>query len=142
MPARTKLVCTVPRQLRHLGTDAVVRRLRALVRAELRRARSIVRSQGRTFLGADGVRTMPIYRHATTPESIRKRRPTFASRDPGRRRAALHRLRVFRAAYRIAFERWRAGQRDVRFPEGTYQLRVIHAVSAGPPLNVAANSLS
>jgi hypothetical protein len=133
MPERIRLVCTLPPVLHHLGLDGAAKRLRMLVQESLRRAKSLVRSQGRGFLGADGVRTMPIDRHATTPEPIQKRRPSFASRDPNRRRAALRQVRIFRTAYRVAFDCWRAGQRAVRFPEGTYQLRVVHAVSCGPP---------
>ncbi len=133
MPAKVKVVCTLPPALRALGLDAATRRLRLLVRESVRRAKSVVRSQGRSFLGADGVRMMPIHRQATTPETLRKRRPVFASRDPERRAAALQRLRIFRQAYRVAFDRWRAGQRAVRFPEGTYQMRVLHAARSGPP---------
>jgi hypothetical protein len=134
MPKRTRIVCTLPPALRNLGLDVAARRLRWMAQQNVRRAKSVIRSQGRGFLGADGVRATPIYERATTPESIRRRRPVFASRDPHRRRAAIWQLRVFRAAYRVAFTRWRAGQRATRFPEGTYQLRVVHAVSCGPPL--------
>ena len=133
MPEHVKLVCTVPPSLRHLGLDAAARRLRALVQASVRHARNAVRAQGRSFLGADGVRTTPIFRRATTHEAMRQRTPSFASRDPARRDAALERLRVFRGAYHVALDRWRAGQRAVRFPEGTYQMRVLHAARCGPP---------
>ncbi len=128
---QASLRCTLPPMLRHLRLDGASRRLRALTQEGVRRARRTVRSQGRNFLGADGVRTMPIYRHATTPEPLRKRRPAFASRDPGRLVAAIRRLSIFRAAYRIAFGRWQAGQRTVRFPEGTYQMRVLHLANSG-----------
>jgi putative transposase len=133
MPERVKLVCSVPPMVRRIGIHTAARRLRVLAHESVRRARHAIRSQGRSFLGADGVRTMPIYRHATTPEPVRKRRPSFASRDFDRRHAAVRRVRIFRAAYRIAFDRWQAGLRTVRFPDGTYQMRVLHAVSAGPP---------
>ena len=133
MPERVKLVCTVPTMLRHIGLDRAVRRLRRLAQESVRRARNAVRSQGRNFLGADGVRMMPIYRHATTPESLRKRRPSFASRDLDRRLTAVRRVRVFRAAYRVAIAQWQRGRRTVRFPDGTYQMRVLHTVRSGPP---------
>jgi putative transposase len=137
MPEQVKLVCKVPTMLRHIGLDAAVRRLRTLVQESVRRARNAIRSQGRSFLGADGVRTMPVDRHAATPESLRKRRPSLASRDLDRRQSAVRRMRIFRAAYRIAFDRWRTGERTVRFPDGTYQMRVLHRVRSGPPLSFA-----
>jgi REP element-mobilizing transposase RayT len=133
MPEHMRLVCKLPPALHHLGLELASRRLRLIAQESVRRARSVIRSQGRSFLGADGVRTMSIYRHATRPESIRKRRPSLASRDPNRRRAEIRQVRIFRALYRVAFDRWRAGYRATRFPDGTYQLRVVHAVSCGPP---------
>jgi putative transposase len=133
MPERAKLVCTLAPALRHLGLDAAARRLRAAARESVRRAKHSIRAQGRDFLGADAVRAMPTHRRATTPESMRRRTPSLTSRDATRRETAIRQLRVFRAAYRIAFECWRTGRRTVRFPEGTYQLRVVHAVCCGPP---------
>jgi hypothetical protein len=62
MPERIRLVCTLPPVLHHLGLDGAAKRLRMLVQESLRRAKSLVRSQGRGFLDADGVRTMPIDR--------------------------------------------------------------------------------
>jgi REP element-mobilizing transposase RayT len=133
MPEQMKLVCTLPPALRHLGLGAATRRLRLLVQECVRHAKSRLRAEGRSFLGADGVRAMPIDRRATTPEALRKRKPAFASRDPERRDAAIRRLRAFRGTYRVALDSWRAGHRAVRFPEGTYQMRVFHAARCGPP---------
>jgi hypothetical protein len=93
---------------------------------KIRQARSKVRDSGRTFLGADGARTMSPTRRAATPEPLRRRRPTLAARDPGDRQAALARLRAFRTVYRMALTQWQRGDRSARFPEGTYLMRVLH----------------
>lgn len=133
MPEQITLTCTLPPALAGMGMEAAKRRIRRLVQEHVRRARRTIRAEGRTFLGADGVRTMPLDRSGTTPEPRRKRRPTFVAREPERREAALRRQRAFRTAYRVAFDRWRGGDRNVRFPEGTYRMRVLHRAQCGPP---------
>jgi putative transposase len=124
MPERAD--CTVPPVLRDLDTETINRRLRALVARNVRQTRSKVRDSGRTFLGADGARTMSPWRTAATPEPLRRRRPTLAARDPHDRKAAIARLHAFRSTYRTALSRWKSGDRSARFPEGTYLMRAFH----------------
>ncbi|WP_437591717.1 transposase [Sorangium sp. So ce1000] len=126
LPERARIDCTVPPLLRHLDAETIDRRLRALVARNVRQARSKVRDSGRTFLGADGARTMSPWRTAATPEPLRRLRPTLAARDPHGREAAIARLRAFRSTYRTALSRWRSGDRSAHFPEGTYLMRVLH----------------
>jgi putative transposase len=128
LPERAHLDCSVPPVLRELDAETLDRRLRALVARNVRQARSRVRKEGRTFLGADGARTMSPWRTAATPEPLRRRRPTLAARDPHDRKAAIARLRAFRSTYRAALSRWKSGDRFARFPEGTYLMRVLHGV--------------
>jgi hypothetical protein len=133
MPEKVSLACRLPPALRDLGFDGAMRRLRPLVQGCVRRARNALRAKGGSFLGADGVRAMSTANSATTPERARRRTPSFASREPSRRDAARRRLLVFRQAYRVALDLWRCGDRAVRFPSGTYQMRVLHAACCGPP---------
>jgi putative transposase len=133
MPERVELACTVPPVLRCVGRDEADDQLRRLVRGKVQRAGNNLRAQGRSFLGARGVVEAPLFKAATTRETLRRRRPTFASADPVRRAAARERLRAFRVAYRAAFALWRSGDRSVRFPEGTYVMRVRHGACCGPP---------
>jgi REP element-mobilizing transposase RayT len=126
LPERLRVNCTVPPILRELDAETRDRRLRVLVARNIRQARSKVRDSGRTFLSADGARTMSPWRTATTPEPLRRRRPTLAARDPRDRKAAIERLRAFRMAYRAALICWQSGDRSARFPEGTCLMRVVH----------------
>jgi REP element-mobilizing transposase RayT len=132
MPLKARLVCTVPRALRDVAPETLARRLRELVRRNVRRAHSTLRDAGRTFLGAEGVRTISLDRSARTPESPRQRRPTLAAKDRAGRLAAIDRLRAFRRSHRRALTRWRAGDRAALFPEGTYLMRVLHGACCGP----------
>lgn len=135
LPETARLACTLPRLLRGAREESYRRRLRTLVEQGVRRARSSIRGSGRTFLGAEGCRNMPLSRTATTPERLRSRRPTLAARDRRIRVAAITQLRAFRRLYRSALDRWTVGDRGARFPEGTYLMRVLHgAVCGGPPV--------
>lgn len=133
MPEAARLVCTVPRLLRGGSEASYSRRLRALVEQGVRRARSSVRASGRSFVGAEACRNMPLSRTATTPERLGSRRPTVAAGDRKLHLAALLQLRAFRRLYRCALDRWVAGERSVRFPEGTYWMRVFHGAVCGSP---------
>ncbi|XXX77458.1 transposase [Sorangium sp. So ce134] len=132
LPERARIDCTMPPVLRELDANIIDRRLRMLVARNVRQARSKLRESGRTFLGADGVRTISPWRTAATPEPRRPRRPTVAARDPYDRKAAIARLRAFRSTYRIALRRWKSGDRTACFPEGTYLMRVFHGACCDP----------
>jgi len=56
-------------------------------------------------------------------------KPRFASSSKDLLRAAITRMYKFRADYRDALERFRAGDRDVRFPCGTWQMVKVHGAN-------------
>ena len=63
--------------------------------------------------------------HAARPNTKKERfgrRPAFSALTRTRWRKAMERLRGFRRAYRVAYEAWRSGDRDVLFPPGTWWL--------------------
>ncbi|MGK4001874.1 transposase [Sorangium sp. So ce1036] len=105
------------------------------VAAELERheavARAAVCRRGFRFLGAERACLVSPHERATSFEAPRSLNPTFAvgrghvdaSRD------AVSALRAFRAAYRDALGRWRAGLRSAVFPVGTWWMRVFHGAA-------------
>ncbi len=101
-----------------------LKRLEALAHAEARR-------QGLRFLGAERASKVSPCKRATSFEALRDRNPTFAvGRDQGDPwRIAGAAVRAFRASYRAALERWRAGIRSVVFPAGTWWMRTFHGAS-------------
>jgi putative transposase len=110
-----------------------VMRLQDAVAEELERlehqARADVREKGwRTPTAKQLMRLSPFDR-ARSWEPPRSRNPTFAV-GRGQRAAffaAVATLRAFRAAYRVALERWRRGLRDVSFPAGTWAMENLHS---------------
>ena len=102
------------------------------VGVELRRqeaaAQAEVQRRGYQFLGAERASQVSPFDRTTSVEVLRDRNPTFAvGREQGSawRNAAMA-VRAFRASYRAAIERWRAGLRDAVFPVGTWWMRVFH----------------
>ncbi|WP_437581441.1 transposase [Sorangium sp. So ce887] len=109
--------------------------LRHQIAAELERleaqAHAEAERQGLRFLGAERVSRVSPYERATSSEELRGRNPTFAvGRDQGDSwQTAATAVRAFRASYRAALERWRAGVRSVLFPVGTWWMRTFHGAN-------------
>jgi REP-associated tyrosine transposase len=96
------------------------------------RAAATLGAAGRSFLGAARVQAQHPDAHPP-PEDPRPRlRPRFASRDPALRMLAIERLRRFLQGHAEALDDWRAGQRSVVFPAGTYLMRVVHSAVCAP----------
>jgi REP element-mobilizing transposase RayT len=64
----------------------------------------------------------------TSPDPRRGLSPRVAAKDKRKRIEALAELVDFARFYRDALARWRAMERDVVFPAGTYLMRVLHGV--------------
>lgn len=92
----------------------------AQIHAE-RRAAGLLR-----FMGAQAVRNQDPLESAGDTFPSFGRNPRIACRDSARRPGLLAQLRAWRTAYRVAYGLWRAGQRDVEFPPGTYGIRRFH----------------
>jgi hypothetical protein len=127
---------TLPLVLPAIGmTEAELERA---VRYELRAlelaAQQAVKRKGWRFSTPARLRQLSPFDRAKSWEPLRGRNPTFAV-GRGQRAAffeAVLELRVFRAAYRVALESWRAGVRAVTFPAGTWLMRWLHAAQTVP----------
>lgn len=90
---------------------------------------------GKKFLGRRAILRQA--RHSS-PRSRAKRggiSPTLACGDKWLRIERLKQNRDWLDDHAAALARWRAGDRTVRFPHGTYKMRVLHgARCAGPPM--------
>jgi REP element-mobilizing transposase RayT len=104
------------------------------VRELERQARDALQAEGRTFVGVRGVLRTKHTKRATSWEDFGSRNPQFAAAgDREASRAAVARIRAFNTDYESALDRWRAGDRDVVFPRGTWWMRVHHNVRCHPP---------
>jgi REP element-mobilizing transposase RayT len=85
-------------------------------------------SDGRSFLGAARVLAQSAFSSPAPGEPRRQLSPRVACRNKWKRVEALQQLREFGHAYREALSAWRTGLREALFPEGTWKMRVLHAV--------------
>ncbi|MFH2007045.1 MAG: transposase [bacterium] len=89
--------------------------------------------EGRRFAGVHAIRKIKPFDSPASREPRRRLNPRIACKDTGLRIAAIERLKAFQNDYREAFRKWKAGNRRVVFPYGTYQLRVQAAVRCRDP---------
>lgn len=82
-------------------------------------------------LGAKHAATVPPERRITTAESAGQHNPTFAvgRGNAQQAQAVADELLNFRIAYGKALVAWRTGDRSVKFPAGTYAMRVLHGAN-------------
>lgn len=129
MPDQVTVRFEVPPEFEHLGLDAY----RALLWQQLREREAAYRDErrrtDRTVMGTKRLRQVVCGQRSRTPEPWSTLRPTVAAKVRAERFAALQALRAFREAYRDAWARWRAGEREVTFPAGTWWV-VVYAGAA------------
>jgi len=82
--------------------------------------------EGNPFLGRRKVLEQPRHRRPRTREPRFGISPKVACRNKWRRIERLQANQLWSALYREAMLRWRAGDRDIVFPTGTYKMRVVH----------------
>ena len=125
----------LPIELPPMIAEAEADVFREHVAKELAREVAIARATiaPENVLGAKRAATISPETRAKTPEPARKRNPTFAAGRGHSDIAAMaaRAVTAFRAIYRAALAKWRAGDRNAAFPEGTWWMRVFHAASIG-----------
>ena len=111
--------------------------LGALIEEATEQAEEKVRREfdaaGRKFLGREAILWQ--HRHAK-PRSTQpgfKLAPKVACRNTERRTERLLEHQQWLVDYKAARKEWLAGNREVLFPYGTYQMRVGHRACCGPP---------
>jgi putative transposase len=128
VPATVELRVSMPAHLEISIAD-----LERLVEEDAQRLRDAAMAKHRSFLGRDRVMRQCPFDRPRTREDRRGLKPKVASVDKWRRIEALQRLKSFLNAYRGAWERFSAGDRDVLFPYGTYGMRVRFGVQCNAP---------
>jgi len=117
-----------PAAFAQLSDSEFAKLLDAAVEPLIRRARAEIADSGSRFLGAATVRRQSFDSTPVARAAHRDLSPSVAARDAKARVRALEKRDAFVRAYRHAWQRFRAGARDVKFPAGTYALRLNSAV--------------
>jgi hypothetical protein len=115
------------------GTELAQARIAARVREREHRAWEESKRTGIAFVGARRVLRQSPTKRARSYEAFGSLNPQFAAAGhQGVARETIRRLRAFNAQYDQALAAWMAGIRTVRFPEGTWWMRVCHGARCGP----------
>jgi len=133
-PAVACLEMSRPPGYEELTDDELEAMVRAAIDEREERFRLEARRDGKEFLGRRGVMAQSRHARPGRREPRFEMSPRVACRNKWRRIERLRRDRKWRAAYAQALQHWRNGEREVLFPHGTYQMRVLHGVTCvGPP---------
>lgn len=108
-------------------------RIAERVRQRQHQAWNEAKRSGLSFLGPRRVLRIAHDRRSESPGVFGRLNPQFAA--AGNRSAAaeaVKRFRAFHTHYREALAKWSAGNRNVRFPQGTWWMKVCHGARCGP----------
>jgi putative transposase len=135
MPETLELTYHKPDLFSHLSDEAYRAWIARMVttREALRRRQR--EESGRKVLGRRAVLDTHHEDQPSSHEANFKPNPRVGAADPWRRIEAIQRLVGFLKQHAASWLRWKAGERDVVFPFGTYAMRVYHgaACAQAPP---------
>ncbi|HRI65744.1 MAG TPA: transposase [Polyangium sp.] len=128
-PDVVKLQIALPPMIADADAESFRDDVQKALEHEVATARTTIAPEN--VMGPNRAKTIPPETRAKTPEPTRKRNPTFAAGRGNRdiAVAAARAVMAFRAAYRAAIKRWCERDCNVEFPQGTWWMRVFHAVN-------------
>lgn len=135
MPMEVSLTLGLPPMLEHMTEAEYTARHEAELAAQVEAVVAERRSTGKGFLTLQKLRCTRHTQRARKPEKVGWRntiRPRVASTCAKLRARALLQLKAFNLAYDSARRRFLAGERNVVFPAGTYQLKRLYGVRVQP----------
>ncbi len=117
----------------HLSPEAYQERVRVLVEDIEREAAAELSSTGRQPLGVEGILREDPHTRPSRPK--RSPAPLCHAATKAVRKAFWESYALFMAAFREASDRWRGGDRQARFPLGSFPpgLPFVTAEAVGPP---------
>ena len=133
LPDEVELQFVRPPQFAELSEEQWCAKIQDVVRKEEAKLAKERADGGIKLVGRKAVRRQSAF---SQPKTIAERRglhPRVASKNKWLRIAALRRNQAFQERYREAWERYRAGDRAVLFPYGTYKLHRMGHVQVEPP---------
>ena len=133
MPATTVRRMSRPLGFVGVGDDELARRIKQACERAERRAAAKVARKGDSYRKRAEILRMSRYTRAVSRETRFQVRRRVHTTDPDKRARLLAEQREWDAQYHDALARWRAGDRDVVFPSGTYKMVVLHNAMMAPP---------
>ncbi len=110
------------------------------IEAKEKSCRSLNLGRGLCYLGRTAVLAQSRHRRAVRKRERCKMSPKIACKDRAKLLDKISDNRFWLVEYKSALKRWRAGEKEVHFPRGTYLMRVLYGVKckagAGRNINV------
>lgn len=133
-PEKATLTMHRPKGFDHLSDNELAIVIKDAIHAAEEKARAEVIASDGTFVGRRNIRRMSRHASPTTEATRSDITPRFACRDEALLREAVEKERAFLEEHADSMTAWRAGDRSVVFPVGTYKMRVVHnvRVASGP----------
>ncbi len=133
MPEQAGLTFSLPPQLKEMGMREANQQLFARLAHKVEIARSKVQEKNHVFLGVKGVLKTSIHQSPLRETRRCSRTPRFSIRNPSKFKEAVERWRSFLLAYIDALASWKAGNRMITFPDGTWLMKHSHNAACAPP---------
>ena len=127
-PDEAVLELSRPPGYEELSDDELAAVITTAIDEHEERYRSKYDAEKRPFLGRRNVLRQSRHDRPRTREPRFAISPKVACRDKWRRIERLQANKRWLREYQTTLKRWRAGDREVVFPAGTYQMRVVHNV--------------
>jgi putative transposase len=116
----------------NISIDVYEKRIAGQIAHEENKIADEMSATNKRFMGMSAVMRQS---HGDRPKSLEIRRgmnPRFAAKDKELRIRIIERYEQFVFHYRQALKAWRAGNREVAFPPGTYAMRIHASVNVAP----------
>lgn len=125
--------CCPPALEESMGKEAAADRLQQLREQKEEAARKRAQEKGVSFLGPQGVRDQDPFDSPDSYEPRFQMSPTLACRDQWKRIELLQESAKWRSEYEGCRRRFKAGEREVEFPSGTWGPVVLYGARVKPP---------
>ena len=131
-PAVATLEMSRPPGYDELSDEELAAEIESAIEEREASFRDKARCEAKRFLGRRAVLRQSRYKRPATRAPRFALSPRVACRNKWRRIERLRSNRDWQDAYLEALSRWVGGEREVRFPYGTYKMKVLHRVVCAP----------
>ncbi len=133
LPEEVRITISPPPGYEHLSLEEVRKHFRRLLDERIEEIHAQRRAEGKTrVLGVPAIMAQdPLVSIGETFPTF-DTNPRIACKEPAQRVALLLGLQRWRTRYRSALDSWTQGQRDARFPAGTYWIAHFHKALVEP----------
>ena len=130
-PKVVNLELSIPPAFEEIGAEEFARLVESRCAKREQEVKEKMKVEGRKPLGVKRILKQKPTDSPATESPHRNLNPRVASVNKWRRLEAARRIKSFIKLYREAWEKFKAGMRDVLFPEGTYWMRRFAGVAWG-----------